>query len=65
MKKDTFLWLTIGFGVGMLTSAVFTYKMYEDDRRYREDPRQEKIQDLLEEAERLLNMGRKGKIFRH
>lgn len=59
MKKDTFLWLTIGLGVGMLVSAALTYKHYQDEARYKQDPRMKRVEDLLEEAEQLLSEGRK------
>ncbi len=61
MKKETFLWLTIGFGVGMLVSATMTYKVYADEARRSRDPRQKKVEELLDEAERLLDMGKKGR----
>ncbi|MCE1245096.1 MAG: hypothetical protein LWY06_00460 [Firmicutes bacterium] len=63
MKKETFLWLTIGLGVGMLTSAVFAYKYYSDEDRRRRDPRMKRVEELLEEAEMLLNKGKKGKAI--
>lgn len=60
MKKETFLWLTIGFGIGMLISAAFTYKHYVDEKRRLEDPRQRRVEALLNEAEQLLDMGKKA-----
>ena len=59
MKKDTFLWLTIGLGMGMLVSAALTYKYYQDEARHKQDPRMKRVEDLLEEAEQLLSVGRK------
>lgn len=61
MKKETFLWLTIGFGVGMLVSASMTYKFYSDEAGRRRDPRRKKVEELLDEAERLLDMGKRGR----
>jgi len=61
MKKETFLWLTVGLGVGLIISAAFTYKFYSDEFDRRKDPRRQRVEELLGEAERLLNMGKKGK----
>lgn len=60
MKKDTFLWLTIGLGIGMLTSAVITYKFYMDEQKKRQDPRLKRIEKLLDEAEQMLDVGKKA-----
>lgn len=60
MKKDTFLWLTIGLGIGMLTSAVITYKFYMDEQKRRQDPRLKRIEKLLDEAEQMLDVGKKA-----
>ena len=60
MKKETFLWLTIGLGIGMLTSAVITYKFYMDEQKRRQDPRLKRVEKLLDEAEQLLDAGKKA-----
>jgi len=60
VKKETFLWLTIGLGIGMLTSAVVTYKFYMDEQKRRQDPRLKRVEKLLDEAEQLLDAGKKA-----
>ncbi|MCD4784640.1 MAG: hypothetical protein K8T10_12535 [Candidatus Eremiobacteraeota bacterium] len=60
MKKDAFLWLTIGLGIGMLTSAVITYKFYMDEQTRKQDPRLGRVERLLDEAEQLLDVGKKA-----
>ncbi len=62
MKKDTFLWLTVGLGVGMLVSAVFTYRYYSEEQKAKSDPRRKRIEELLNEAEALLNKGKKARV---
>jgi hypothetical protein len=63
VKKENFLWLTIGLGIGMLTSAVITYTHYVEDEKRRQDPRMKRVEELLAEAESLLNKGKKGKAI--
>ena len=64
VKKDTFFWLTMGLGVGMVVSAAFTYHFNVQERRKKDDPRIERAEALLEEAEELLKAARKGRIAR-
>ena len=62
MKKDTFLWLTVGLGIGMIVSAVFTYRFYSEEKKSKADPRRKRVEELLNEAEVLLDMGRNAKV---
>jgi hypothetical protein len=62
VKKETFFWLTMGLGIGMIISGTFTYHFYVEEKRKKEDPRLEKAEALLEEAEDLLKAARKGRL---
>ncbi len=60
MDKETFAWLTLGFGVGLLVTAAVIYTQIQEDNRRHQDPRLGKAEALLDEAERLLNNARKS-----
>lgn len=65
MNKDTFLWLSLGIGVGMLVAAAWTYNAIVQEKKKREDPRLAKAESLLDEAEELLRAAKKGKPITH
>lgn len=56
-------WLLSALGIGLLVSlgvyAAFEYI----DRRRAFDPRERKVEELIEEAEHLLELGRKGTYY--
>lgn len=62
MNKETFVWLSLGFGIGLLVASGITYySILEDKRKHREEPRLVKAEALLEEAEDLLKNAKKIK----
>ncbi len=55
MKKDVFLWITLGLGIGMLVASYFTHRSIVEEKRKRmQDPRLAQVEALLDEAENLL-----------
>lgn len=62
-KDKRITWLLSALGVGLLISlgvyATFVYL----DRRRAFDPRERKVEELIEEAEHLLELGRKGAYY--
>lgn len=57
MKKDkTLAWITLGVGLGMLTTSILLISHYK--RRRPHDPRRDKIDLLIKEAEALLSKSR-------
>jgi len=63
MNKNAFLWLTIGLGVGLMFSTVYTLRSFCKEHRKKKDPRLMKAEDLLNEAELLLRSAKKGKTL--
>lgn len=61
MKKETFMWMTLGLGLGMIITAAFTYNSVVVDKTKRSDPRLRKAEELLNEAEMLLRAAKKGR----
>jgi hypothetical protein len=57
MKKDkTLAWISLGVGLGMLTTSILLIQHFKSRRPA--DPRKEKIDDLIKEAEALLAKSR-------
>lgn len=61
MNKETFVWLTLGFGIGLLVASAVTFYSMVEDRRRTMDPRLSKAEALLDEVETLLKTVKKGK----
>lgn len=60
-SSSTWTWIGIGIGTGLLITLLagisYHYLNREDEER---DPRAEKVQELILEAERLLAQGRRA-----
>ncbi|MFP4497662.1 MAG: hypothetical protein ACLFQV_05575 [Vulcanimicrobiota bacterium] len=61
MKKETFLWMTLGMGIGMLVTSAYIYDAIMSERRSKEDPRVRRAEELIDEAENLLKAAKKSK----
>lgn len=61
-RTSTWTWISLGIGTGLLISlaAGLGYR-YLAAREAERDPRAEKVQELILEAERLLAQGRRAK----
>jgi len=60
MDKETKKWLSISFasGVAFSSAIFFSYLLYKLNKK-NQDPRIKEVKDLIEEAERLINLGKK------
>jgi hypothetical protein len=58
---NVWTWVSIGVGTGLLVTMVagLTYYYFESQQRS-QDPRADRVKELIEEAERLLVQGRKA-----
>lgn len=61
--EKVWTWLGVGIGTGLLVAmlAGVGARYLEESRRKKRDPRAEKVQELILEAERLLAQGRKAR----
>ena len=59
--RSTWTWISLGIGTGLLITLVagLGYR-YISHREEEKDPRAEKVQELILEAERLLAQGRRA-----
>ncbi|MEW6278631.1 MAG: hypothetical protein AB1758_08430 [Candidatus Eremiobacterota bacterium] len=63
-SSSTWKWVTMGIGAGLLLTVLIKAGYdYMETRRSR-DPRATKVQELIEEAERLLAQGRRAGVAR-
>jgi hypothetical protein len=61
-KGNPLLWVLAGLGIGMLVSlSVYTLLTYYDEKE--KDPRRKNVEELIHEAEHLLEMGKKGAYY--
>lgn len=58
--SNVWTWISIGVGAGLLVTLVagLSYHYWESHNR-KQDPRAEKVKELIDEAEKLLAQGRK------
>jgi len=56
-------WLISALGIGLLVSLGVYAALAYIDRRRAFDPRERKVEELIEEAEHLLELGRKGTYY--
>ncbi len=59
-RPNMWTWVTIGVGAGLLVTIVagMSYHYWESQNR-KQDPRAEKVKELIDEAEKLLAQGRR------
>lgn len=59
-RTSVWTWVSIGIGAGLLITLVagLSYQYWESQNR-KQDPRAEKVKELIDEAEKLLAQGRK------
>lgn len=59
-RSGVWTWISIGVGAGLLITLVagISYHYWESQNR-KQDPRAEKVRELIDEAEKLLAQGRK------
>lgn len=59
-RSNVWTWISIGIGAGLLITLVagLSYQYWESQNR-KQDPRAEKVKELIDEAEKLLAQGRK------
>lgn len=59
-RTSVWTWVSIGIGAGLLITLVagLSYQYWENQNR-KQDPRAEKVKELIDEAEKLLAQGRK------
>jgi hypothetical protein len=60
MNKETFAWIALGFGVGLLAASAIMYISIQEERSRTQDPRLAKAEALLDEAESLLKSAKKS-----
>jgi hypothetical protein len=62
LKKDIRFWLSVGMGVaGLAAITGLVVQYYQNQRRLLgTDPRAEQVRELIDEAEHLLAVGRRG-----
>lgn len=59
-RPSVWTWISIGVGAGLLvTCAAGLSYYYWDSQSRQQDPRAEKVKELIDEAEKLLAQGRK------
>ncbi len=61
-KENPLFWVLGGLGVGIIVSlGVFMLLTYYDDKA--KDPRRKNVEELIHEAEHLIEMGKKGAYY--
>jgi len=65
-RKSGWFWVSVGVSVaGLAATSALVYRYYRlEQRRAREasDPRARQVRALIEEAEKLITIGRKGTV---
>lgn len=63
-RKQIWLWLSVGLGaIGLAATSVLVYRYCKlEQQRVREarDPRAVQVRALIQEAEKLISLGRRG-----
>jgi hypothetical protein len=65
-RNNGWFWLSVGLGAaGIAATSILVYRFYKlEQRRHLEahDPRARQVRALIEEAEKLIHLGRKGSV---